>query len=362
MAVSQSEDQRYRHLFEHAPICIFVIDLNTTPATILEANRRAELVFGYSTTELEGMTAATIVPPEAEATLVSIAQQVRHGHIERVETTSRRRDGTLFAARVVAAPDPMDDGKMIVTVEDISAETQRRNEAQAIDAERRRIAHEIHDGVAQSLVGLRFKSAFWAHLAETAPPGMDTALDELQTIVTDAIIDLRRVIFALRPLDLDTLGFGPALNQMVENFGDLNQLVARLDICGPMEMLPTAYELPLFRIIQEGLNNVSAHAHASSVRVCMTVDAEGGVVVSLRDNGRGFEVDQLRPVHSDGHFGLHQMRERVVSWGGTMDIHSAPGQGTELVISLPSPDFATNHGVNHRVNHQVNQGSSHGAD
>ncbi len=112
-----------------------------------------------------------------------------------------------------------------------------------------------------------------------------------------------------------------------------------------MEMLPTAYELPLFRIIQEGLNNVGAHASASSVLVCMTVDAAGGVVVSLRDNGRGFEPNQLGPADRDGHYGLRQMRERVVSWGGTMDIHSAPGQGTELVISLPSPDHGVTHGT-----------------
>jgi PAS domain S-box-containing protein len=339
----QFGNRRYRHPFDHAPICIFVIDLSRTPAVILEANRQAELMFGYTTAELAGMPAAKLAPIEAEATMVSVVQQVRRGHIERVETTNRHRDGTLFPARVIAALDPMDVGKTIVTVEDISAETQRRNEAQAIDAERRRIAHEIHDGVAQSLAGLRFKSAFWSHLAETAPPGMETALDELQTIITDAIVDLRRAIFALRPIDLDALGFGPALIQLVENFGDLNQLAARLDLYGPVGMLPAAYELPLFRIIQEGLNNVGAHASASSVGVCMAVDTDGGVTVSLRDNGRGFEPHQLGPADREGHFGLRQMRERVVSRGGTMDIHSAPGRGTELVISLPSVDHGASY-------------------
>ena len=85
--------------------------------------------------------------------------------------------------RVIATPDPADARHMIVTVEDITAEVQRRSEAEAIDAERRRIAHEIHDGVAQSLAGLRFKSALWPHLAEAAPPGMRAALDELQDVL-----------------------------------------------------------------------------------------------------------------------------------------------------------------------------------
>jgi len=340
------DNRRYRHLFDHAPICIFVIDLSTTPAIILEANRQAALIFGYTSTELARMPAAKLVPMAVEPTILSIVHRAQQGGVERVETTCRHRDGTLFAVRMIAALDPTDDEKMIVTVEDISAETQRRNEAEAIDAERRRIAHEIHDGVAQSLAGLRFKSAFWSHLAAAAPPDMRAALEELQTVITDAIVDLRRSIFALRPLDLETLGFGPALNQLVKNFGDMNQLAARLDLCGPMEVLPTTYELLLFRIIQEGLNNVGAHASASSALVCMAVDAAGGVVVSLRDNGRGFEPNQLGPADREGHYGLRQMRERIVSCGGTMDIHSAPGQGTELVISLPSLDQGIIHGTN----------------
>ena len=209
------------------------------------------------------------------------------------------------------------------------------SEAEAIDAERRRIAHEIHDGVAQSLAGLRFKSAAWSHLAEAAPPDMRAALDELQTVLTDAIIDLRRAIFALRPLDLEALGFFPALTQLVADFGDQNQLAARLDVCGPQDALPAVYELPLFRIIQEGLNNIGQHAGASSVLVRLTVDATGRVDVSLRDDGCGFDPQQLDPVDRDGHFGLRQMRERIVDLGGSMDIHSAIGQGTELVITLP---------------------------
>ena len=135
---------------------------------------------------------------------------------------------------------------MIVTVEDITAEVQRRSEAEAIDAERRRIAHEIHDGVAQSLAGLRFKSALWHHLAEAAPPGMRAALDELQAVLNAAIVDLRRAIFALRPVDLEALGFFPALAQLVGDFGDQNQVVARLEISGPQEPCPRPTNCPCF--------------------------------------------------------------------------------------------------------------------
>lgn len=141
--------QRYRHLFEHAPICIFVIDLTASPVTILEANRRAELIYGYAAAELMGMPAAHLAPSEAEPAMASIVQQVHQGRTVTVETTNHHRDGTRFPVRVIAAPDPTDSGQMIVTVEDITASRQRRSEAEAIDAERLRIAHEIHDGVAK---------------------------------------------------------------------------------------------------------------------------------------------------------------------------------------------------------------------
>jgi PAS domain S-box-containing protein len=341
-SASQAGEQRYRRLFEHMPICIFVADLTVTPLTILEANRRAELVYGYTAAELVGMPAAHLVPKDARPAVLTILQRVRQGQTVTAETTNQRRDCMRFPVRVIATPDPTDARHMIVMVRDITAEVQRRSEAEAIDAERHRIAHEIHDGVAQSLAGLRFKSALWSHLAEAAPPGMRAALDELQAVLNAAIVDLRRAIFALRPVDLDALGFVPALTQLVCDL-DQNQVAARLEVSGPQDALPAAYELPLFRIIQEGLNNIGQHAHASSVLVRLAVDAAGGVAASVYDDGRGFDPGQLGPADQAGHFGLRQMRERILGLHGTLDIRSAPGQGTELVITLPPLTQEVNH-------------------
>lgn len=159
-----------------------------------------------------------------------------------------------------------------------------------------------------------------------------------------AIVDLRRAIFALRPVDLDALGFFPALAQLVGDFGDQNQVAARLAVSGPQEALPAVYELPLFRVIQESLNNIGQHAQASSALVRLAVDAAGGVAVSVRDNGRGFDPRQLSPTpEGASHFGLRQMRERILDLGGTLDIHSAPGQGAELAITLPPVGRENNH-------------------
>ncbi len=339
----QVSEQRYRRLFEHMPICILVADLTVSPATILEANHRAELVYGYTAADFKGMPAVRLVPDVARPSVLSIIERVRQGETVTTEIINQHRDGTPFPARVTAAPDPADTGHMVVMVEDVTAEVERRSEAEAIDAERRRIAHEIHDGVAQTLAAMRFKSALWRHLAQEAPPGMGAALDELQSLLSSAIVDLRRAIFALRPVDLAALGFFPALAQLVCDFGDQNQVEARLEVAGPQEALPALYEMPLFRVIQEGLNNAGQHARALLVQVRLAVDADGVVGVSVRDDGRGFDPAQLGPVDRAGHFGLHQMRERILDLGGTLDIHSAPGQGTELVITLPSPTKETTH-------------------
>lgn len=358
--VDPASEQRYRQLFEHMPLCILVADIAVTPATVLEANPRAALVFGYSAAELVGMPAAQLLPDDAAPSWSTIVRRVQQGGTVTAESTGRRRDGSVFRVRVIAAPDPTDTRHMMITVEDITTEEQQRSEADAIDAERRRIAHEIHDGVAQTLAGLRFKAALWAHQAQAVPPdrrgaldmhgAMDVgialdagsaldvsaALDEMQAVLTAAIADLRRAIFALRPLDLESQGFFPALSQLVGDFGDQGQLAARLEVSGLPDALPAVYALPLFRIIQEGLNNVGQHARASSALVRLAVDSAGGVAASVRDNGRGFDPQQLGSVDRDGHFGLRQMRERVLDLGGTLDIISASGRGTELIITLPA--------------------------
>lgn len=331
---NQASEQRYLHLFKNLPICIFVADLTMSPVIIVEVNQRAELVYGYPAAELIGKSATQLMPEESRAFIQEILQRVRRGETVTTETTNLHRDGTTFAVRVIATLDPTDSGRMITTVEDITAEIQRRSETEAIEAERLRIAHEIHDGVAQSLGALRFKSALWSRMTETAPPGMRAAIDELQSVLITTIDDLRRAIFALRPIDLESLGFLPALTQFVTNFGDQNHLSIQLDI-SPQNTLPTSYELPLFRIIQESLSNVNQHAGASSVLVHLSVDEAGGVVLSVRDNGHGFDPGLARTGDHFRHFGLRHIRERILVRRGTLDIRSAFGKGTELLVTLP---------------------------
>ena len=128
---SDGSEQRYRHLIENLPICIFVADLTVIPAVILKVNRHAELVYGYTAAELVGNPAAQIVPEESRASVQDLLERVQQGETATAETSNRRRDGTPFPVRVIATLDPANRGHMIATVEDITAEKQRRSEAEA---------------------------------------------------------------------------------------------------------------------------------------------------------------------------------------------------------------------------------------
>ena len=126
-SASLAGKQRDRHLFENLPICILVADLKVTPAVIVEVNRRAALLYGYAAAELVGRPADQLVHEESRASVWKILQRVQRGGTVTAETTNRRRDGTTFPARVIATL-CSHSGHMIATVEDITAEKQRRRE------------------------------------------------------------------------------------------------------------------------------------------------------------------------------------------------------------------------------------------
>jgi two-component system, NarL family, sensor histidine kinase DegS len=192
--------------------------------------------------------------------------------------------------------------------------------------------------VAQNLAGLRFKSALWQHRNDAAPADMYAALEEMQLVLANAIEDIRRAIFALRPLEMDDLGFLPAMTAWVSHFSLHNRLQVKLETAGQLDHLPAGYELPLFRVIQEGLHNVHRHARASQIIVRLDVRADGGVTMIIRDDGCGFVPSLVGSRQHAKQYGLKQMRERVLDLGGALEIRSVPGQGTTLCIGLPAVD------------------------
>jgi PAS domain S-box-containing protein len=344
VAVLRESEERFRALFEDAPLCVFELDVAQTPPHIIRANRQSERVYGWPAAEFTTASLDSVFPPAARPALERMMKTMNARETLTVESTGLRRDGTVFPVRLSATGLALSEAeggaghdlrRAILAVEDITAEKERRSEEEAIAEERRRIAREIHDGLAQDLAGLRFEVGLWHKLVDEDPARMHAELDNLQELLGQNIREVRRSIFALRPVALDELGFGPALRQFVDEFGEQNQLHVNLRIAGTPERLPAFLEPVLFRIIQESLHNVGKHAQASMAWIELDLESPGAVVLRIRDDGLGFDPAILDHIVQRGHLGLKQMRERVENLGGAFELHSQPGSGTEIHVVLP---------------------------
>ncbi|WP_261663172.1 GAF domain-containing sensor histidine kinase [Deinococcus sp. Marseille-Q6407] len=208
------------------------------------------------------------------------------------------------------------------------------SEELAISDERTRIAREIHDGVAQSLAFCALKLDVVARQIHRDPQQAEQEVKEAGALLREQIQEVRRSIFALRPINLEKYGLLDTLRMYVQDFGEQNKLKTALDISGEVT-LSKGDEAVLFRIVQESLNNVAKHAAASSV----TVSLSGGpqwVQLRVQDDGRGFDPQQVSGrVSSAGGLGLTQMRERMDNRGGEYAVISQPGRGTLVEARLP---------------------------
>ncbi len=206
------------------------------------------------------------------------------------------------------------------------------------ESERRHIARELHDEAGQALVSLRYGLRLLEREMDDGGRGTERVAELVQR--TDAVIDsLHRLAADLRPVSLDHLGLEAALRQFSRSTGSKFGLEVRFKARGfTSERLPMAVETALYRVVQEAMNNVVRHAHAT--RVDVLAERRGDrVMVMLEDDGVGFEPDQ---VERGDHFGLLGMRERAEALGGTLTVESKPGAGTTIVVEVagadPNPD------------------------
>jgi len=206
---------------------------------------------------------------------------------------------------------------------------------QAQEAERARLAHELHDDTVQALIALKQRAQMARKSLAADPERASQRLDELTGLIDGELIGLRRLIGDLRPIYLEDLGFVPALEMLTQQMRERHGLAVQLAVRGETVRLAPDLELAAFRIVQTALNNVAAHAEAQVVHVNVEFAAEG-VTLTVQDDGRGFvPPDQPADLVRDGHFGLMGMRERAMLYGGHLTIVSTPGRGTTITAWLP---------------------------
>jgi signal transduction histidine kinase len=200
------------------------------------------------------------------------------------------------------------------------------------EEERSRLARELHDSTLQALIALNQR----VQLAKLTPPDKptDEILADIQTLLDQTMTELRRFTRALRPIYLEDLGLVTALETLAREVSQTAALPVEFRKSGPEHRLASEVELALYRLAQEALNNATRHSQAAHIILSITFSLEK-VTLAVSDDGHGFAVPE-NPAEfvSGGHFGLLGMHERAELIGGILEIHSEPGKGTRVAISL----------------------------
>lgn len=200
----------------------------------------------------------------------------------------------------------------------------------AVDAERHRLARELHDSVTQSLYSLTLLSSGWKSMAEQGTLTDPAAsFRRLGDVGQQALKEMRLLIHQLRPAEMEELGLAQSLQRRLDAVELRAGIEPQLCIEGEVEHIPDPLADQLFFIAQEALNNSLRHAQATQVRVHLQV-AEQRVRLEIKDNGSGFDPD----AESAG-MGLVTMRERAQSFGGDVTFESAPAVGSAVIAFLP---------------------------
>ncbi|MEZ5407415.1 MAG: sensor histidine kinase [Acidimicrobiales bacterium] len=203
-----------------------------------------------------------------------------------------------------------------------------RSAIEATDAERRRIASDLHDGVVQDLAGVAFSLSAAARADH--PPSRDE-IREAGDQVRDSVRALRSLLVEIYPPNLYEEGLEAALGDLTAKV-EARGIVSSLVVDAPVERLATDQTQLVYRAAQEGLRNVAAHAGASQVAVRVNGDSET-VVLQVIDNGRGMPESEIEG--RNGHMGLKTLSGLAATMGATVSLSSAPGRGTVLTLEVP---------------------------
>ena len=210
----------------------------------------------------------------------------------------------------------------------------------AQEDERLRVSREIHDGPAQEMANLIYQASICERLVDTRPEEAKAGLQELRRQIRTCLADVRQIIFDMRPMSLDDLGLVPALRQLVSKLEERKILKTDFQVNGKERALEKHVEVTLFRIIQEGLNNIHRHAGVSEGRLRLLF-SPNDLSILISDEGRGFDMAETEEMRKsgtgNGHFGILGMEERAKLIGASLNVISNPGEGTKIHVKFSYP-------------------------
>ena len=343
-AALRTSQENYEELFTNASDAIWVHDLD---GKIIIANKACEKLTGYTPSKLVGKHVVDFLSPDALDIAKELKSRLMQGEAldQRYDQRLIRKDGTeaileLFTRLI------KDNGKPKAfqnIARDVTEERKLRDNLRfqihktlmAQEEERKRIARELHDDIAQSILLLsRRLDILISDSDHKIPKASVSEMEHIQTIANETYKSLQRYARDLRPSILDQMGLVAALNWLAEGLS--KELGIKTTVkADKLPPLPPETELAMFRIAQEALNNVRKHAQSSEINI--TVESmSSNVKMTITDNGIGFPLSRLAgDLAREGKLGVLGMTERARLIRGSLQIRSEPGKGTTVIAEAP---------------------------
>lgn len=338
----RESEERFRKIFDGAPIGMGIVGPD---GRFCKVNEAFCSMVGYAEAELIGKAFTDITHPDDVDADRRLAERVFAGTIPgyRLEKRYLTKAGDIVWGQLTVSGLLYDEGRArhaVGMVENIT-ERKRAESAKnqwvdkiiaAQEAERGRIARELHDGIGQTVtslaVGLRVIED--EGCVESTVPRVRT----LRQAASLAVEELRRMARGLRPSVLDDLGLPEALRQYARDYARTHEIAVDVHVQETaLPRLPGAVETALYRIAQEAMTNTAKHATARHLSLVLTYGA-AAVSLVIEDDGRGFELEGRRGDATEG-LGIAGMRERAALLHGTLEIESSPGKGTAVYARIP---------------------------
>jgi signal transduction histidine kinase len=205
------------------------------------------------------------------------------------------------------------------------------------EQERKSLARELHDQIIQDMLGINYELEEIA--SENAiSPEVEALLTSIRQGIRDLVGSLRHICGSLRPPTIDSLGLGAALQSYTHDWSSRTGITVKIKLDENLGRLPETTELSIYRIIQEGLNNIWHHANASQVHLSLLHTSPRTLRISLQDDGSGIDENiDFSDSKVEGHFGLLGISERVSLMNGRLHIQNLPEGGTMLMVEIPHP-------------------------
>jgi PAS domain S-box-containing protein len=354
---SRESEERLRAMIQHTPNV--AIQLYDARGRILFWNQASEIVHGWKSTETIGKTLGELIftPEDGDAFIAALDQIQRTGQsVGPVELNFHRRDGTPGVCLSTIFRIPASGGGFSFVCMDVDI-TERKTAEEAIrqvqlrelrireeytrqlisaqEAERRRIAGELHDSLGQNLLLIKNRALLALSRTDAAA---DTRhqFENISEMASEAIAEVRQISHDLHPHQLDILGLTRAIEAMIGSAAQASGVAIERKLDPVDEVFSADAATHLYRVVQECLTNALKHAQARLVRVELERDVRH-VRLWVKDNGCGFKPGQARPDGQRGGLGLRNIAERVRILNGELRITSTPEAGTAIEVLIPIP-------------------------